>query len=392
MLINKDIEIIISTRSIGNINSLYDSDNILGVLPPNIYCNYFQNSTKNEVNFYFRDKNALQNNLNFPQEFQNTFINCLNNHIFLYLQLELYYFISLISEKFPESKDDKNMNDKYLQTKNNSNEEEEFLLNISRICEFFFICLDSFYSVSCLNSTQENVFQKEIDNFKYTLVDLISIYSKYGYKIKTFFLKLFAQKIKEKKYFDYCVFIATFDFYDIKSNDVFENLFDCLNSLNLDEYDRNQIKQLASKLLEFDKIYLEENFDKSTKKEYSKFMRMLIKKAINEEIEECFAIYRDKLKSLKNEFEKNNSINLSEKNNIDKKDKKACDDNSDIEIVESKSEFRKESSNQKENDDCINISNNINNENKKENNLDILILIYKYLKNLYIGINGIKKK
>ena len=92
--INKDIEIIISTKSLGNINLLYDSDNILGALPTDIYCNYFQNSTKNNVKFYFRDIKTLQNNLNFPKELQNTFIDCLNNHMFLYLQLELYYFIS----------------------------------------------------------------------------------------------------------------------------------------------------------------------------------------------------------------------------------------------------------------------------------------------------------
>ena len=111
--IYNDIDIIISTKSLGNLNLLYDKNNILGELNQDIYCNYFQNSSiKQEVKYYFRNKNTLKEHLNFPIEFQNTFINYLNSHIFLYLQLELYYFISLLSFKLSETKENKQEDDK----------------------------------------------------------------------------------------------------------------------------------------------------------------------------------------------------------------------------------------------------------------------------------------
>ena len=143
--IYKDIEIIISTKSLGNLELLFDSSNILGELKPEFYCNYFKNtSIKNEVKYYFRNKKTLENYLNFPLDLHITFIDFLNNHIFLYLQLELYYFISLISVKLSEIKNDENKD------KNNQNfkiftksfDEEDFYLNISKICSLFFLCLD----------------------------------------------------------------------------------------------------------------------------------------------------------------------------------------------------------------------------------------------------------
>jgi hypothetical protein len=180
--------------------------------------------------------------------------------------------------------------------------------------------------------------------------------------MKTFFLGLFAEKINEKKYFEYCVFIFTFELYDINNNSVFEALFNYLNNINLDECDTNQLKKLATKLLDFDKIYLSKNIEKLTKKEYSKFMRSLIQKTINEEINECFALYRKKLNSLKNEFEKNNSINISEESNNSKNNHK---DNNENELFESKTDFIKESCNQKDNDEFI-MNNNAINENKSQ--------------------------
>ena len=109
--------------------------------------------------------------------------------------IELYYFISLISGKLPESI----VEDNNVKVLINTREENQFYLDCSRLITLFFLCLDSFYSVTWLNNTQENLIHKEIDNFKYTLVDLLSIYSKYGYKIKTFFLSLFAEKINHNK-------------------------------------------------------------------------------------------------------------------------------------------------------------------------------------------------
>ena len=285
--INKDIEIIISSKSLGNLQLLFNSSNILVELKPEIYCNYFKNSSKNEIKFSFRNIKNLENNLNYPIEFHHTFINALNNHIFLYLQLELYYFISCLSSKLSEIKDDKGNIPNNFQLFANSLEEEDFYLNISKICSLFFFCLDSLNNITCLNNIQEKIIKKQVDNFKYTLIDLVSIYSKYGCKIKTYFLSLFVEKISEKKYFEYCLFILTFEFYDINNNEVFNILFNYLNHISMDLCDNNQIKLLFIKLIEFDKIYLSKEIQKTTKKEYSKLIRTLMKASINDEIIEC---------------------------------------------------------------------------------------------------------
>jgi hypothetical protein len=261
--IYQDIELIISTKSLGNLDFLYDANNLLGESLSEIYCNYFINSeTKNNIKFYFRDKNNLGKNLNFPVQLQNSFIDLLNNHIFLYLQLELYYFISLISDKISETKD-KNTKIKIF---SNALEEEDFYLNISKICSLFFFCIDSVNSLSCLNKSQEELIENETNNFKYTLIDLISIYSKYDCKIKTYFLSLFVEKITEKKYFDYCIFVLSFDFYDLNNNEVLNILFNYLNHISKYDCDNNQMNQIFNKIMDFDKIYLTDKVDKSIKK------------------------------------------------------------------------------------------------------------------------------
>ena len=393
--IYKDIDIIISTKSLGNLKLLNEKNNILEELQTEIYCNYFKNSLiKNEVKYSFINKNFLEDHLNFPLYFHNTFIDCLNNHIFLYLQLELYYFIGLFSSKISELKEeDKNIK---INIFSNTTEEEEFYINISKICNLFFFCIDSFNSITCLNSLQEKIFQNEIDNFKYTLSDLVSIYSKYGYKIKIYFLRLFIEKLSEKKYFEYCLFILTFEFYDINNNEIFDVLFNFLNNISIEDCDNNQIKKLFLKIINFDKIYISDKIQKNTKKEYSKFLRYLIKKSIEEQLNECFETYINKLKNFKTNFEKNNEFNSmldiqeEEYNNENEKDdNKISDDiNNNEKTIKKKSKSRKESSTKK----SIDISNNINNDKKESNNFELLILIYKYLKNLYIGINDVKKK
>ena len=402
--INKDIEIIISSKSLGNLKLLFDSSNILGELKPEIYCNYFKNSSKNDVKFSFRNIKTLENNLNFPIEFRLTFINVLNSHIFLYLQLELYYFISILSSKLSEIKEDKDKKPQSFKLFENSLEEEDFYLNISKICSLFFICLDSFNNITCLNSIQEKMIKKEVDSFKYTLIDLVSIYSKYGCRIKTYFLSLFVEKISEKKYFEYCLFILTFEFYDINNNEVFNILFNYLNHISIELCDNNQIKDLFIKLIDFDKIYLSKEIQKTTKKEYSKLIRALMKKSINDKIVECSSHFRKKLKNLKKSLEKNNMFtnvsNILEEEDINENDKKpfksSFDETNNDNNTKTKQNSRKVSTNKKEKEkekEKQEVKTQKDNDsNNSENNLDILILIYKYLKNLYISINDIKKK
>ena len=68
--------------------------------------------------------------------------------------------------------------------------------------------------------------------------------NKYGCRIKAYFLSIFVEKINEKKYFEYCLFILTFEYYDINNNEVFDVLFNYLSHISIDYCDNNQIKQL----------------------------------------------------------------------------------------------------------------------------------------------------
>ena len=128
--IYKDIEIILSTRSLG-----YECDNNTGYSINEFNCNYFQNSEK-QPKFYIRNKNSK---LFCPVQLNNTLINFLSNHGFLYLQLELYYFINIISLKINEDKNDKNSVIQLI-------EQQDVYLNVSRICSLFFFCFDSLNS------------------------------------------------------------------------------------------------------------------------------------------------------------------------------------------------------------------------------------------------------
>ena len=198
---------------------LYDKNNILGELKSEIYCNYYQNSSKKDkVKYYFRNKSTLEDHLNFPIQLNSTFIEIIKSrsNIFLYLKLELYYFKSLLSSKL-DNVNDKRKNITIFKNFN----DEDFYSYLTNIYSLFLFCIDSFNSITCLNKSQKSVLQNEIDNFKYSIYDLISIYSKYGCKMNSIFLGLFMDKITKKKYFEQIVFFLTFDFYDINNNEEF---------------------------------------------------------------------------------------------------------------------------------------------------------------------------
>ena len=368
--INKDIEIIISTKSLG----LLDYNN-LNELKSEFNFFFFHNECmekQKQPKFYFRNKNHMENNLVFPIQLNNTYIEFINNHGFFYLQLELYYFINILSFQIKENKENKN---NLIQLK----EQQDVYLNVSRICSLFFFCLDSFNSNILINKSQKDLIQKEIDNFKYTLNDLISIYSKYNFKIKTYFLSLFVEKISEKKYFEYCLFIFTFDYYEINDNEAFDVLFNYLNHISIDDCDNSQIKELFTRLLDFDKIYLSKEIQKNTKKEYSKLMKYLIKKSLDQQIEDCFFQYRTKLKTLKKELTNNNIIiDIQEEELNNENDNRHSSDD----YNENTRKISRTSSNTK----------NGNKEEYNNKNIEILKLLYKYLKNLYIGVNDLKTK
>ena len=362
--IYKDIEIILSTRSLG-----YECDNNTGYSINEFNCNYFQNSEK-QPKFYIRNKNSK---LFCPVQLNNTLINFLSNHGFLYLQLELYYFINIISLKINEDKNDKNSVIQLI-------EQQDVYLNVSRICSLFFFCFDSLNSNIIVNNAHYNLIKNELDNFKYTLIDLISICSKYECKFKTFFLSLFVEKISEKKYFEFCLFILSFEYYDINNTECFDVLFNYLNQISIDDCDNWQIIEIFVKLLEFDKIYLANEITKDLKKEYSKLMRYLIKKAIDKQVEECLESYRSKTRNLYKQLLKNNNLNddIEECNNENdgSTNRKNSDDYNNENNRPGIPTFSKMSSNK-----ILNENDNINNSKK---NIEILKLLNKSLKNLYI--------
>ena len=381
-----DIDIIISTKSLGNLNLLYDKNNILRELKSEIYCNYFQNSSKkDEVKYFFRSKSTLEEHLNFPIQLNSTFIEnlkSLKSNIFFYLKLELYYFKSLLSSTLD--------NDKRNNIAVFKNSINLFFENLANIYSLFLFCIDYFNSITCLNDSQINLLQSEIENFKFALYDLISIYSKYGCKMNSIFLDSFIDKIEKKNYFEYIEIFLTFEFYDINNNEAFNVLFHHLNHISLEELNNYQIKEIFIKLIDFDKIYLNDKIKKNTKKEYSKFMRLLIKTSIEEKVDECCNFYLKGLKKLKEELEINNIYNEQKIkkedfiNDYDRKNIKLHSEEKKENIIKVKNSLKKSSFNQQ--------SFNSNDKNNEFKNLDYLILIYKHLKNLYIGINNIKKK
>ena len=384
---NKDIELIISSKNFGNENLIYNSDYILNDCFENgIYCNYFQNPSIEKVNhkFYFRNKDFLENNQSFPLFSHNSFFDFLNCHGFLFLQTELYYFIGLISLNIEERNKDKTTNN--IKIFDNFSDEEDFYTYLTEICSFFFTCIDYLNSSICFNSVQIDMFQKEIQNFKYTLIDLITILSKYNCKIKIYFLKLFCQKIKEKKYFEYCSFILNFQFYDLNDNQIFNVIFSELNDLLKEDCDNTQIKIIFLKLISFDKLYILDSIDKNVKHEYSKIMRILIQKSIDEELKECLDEFKNRLNKLKTDFSNDNISNdmsniPEEDYNYGKRSEKLSMDssyNKEGNCIKELSS-RKESSCKRESVESISTRNN-------DKNLEYLVLIYKYLKNLYISL------
>ena len=396
---NEDIELIISSKSFGNDNLIYNSQNIMGDFENGIFCNYFQNSSivKNAPKFYFRNKDFLKNNLNFPIYAHNSFFDFLNGHGFLYLQLQLYYLIGIISLEL-ENKNLEKENNNINIFNNSSEEEEDFYTQLTDICTFFFTCADLLNSSICFNCNQIDIYQKELQNFQYTLIDLVTILCKNNCKIKIYFLMLFCLKMKEKKYFEFCSFILNYELHDPNDNQIIKAIFsELMHILKEEDCDNGQIQTFFIKLIEYDRIYANENIDKNNKNEYSKIMRLLLRKALNENMNECLKEYRKRLKKLKNDFTKNNlfdddvsNIQEEDYNGSDKPSNKLSIDSTncnEINNIKNNSSSRKGSSSKRGSfESCI------INEKNYDKNFQYLILIYKYLKNLYICINDKKNK
>ena len=209
---------------------------------------------------------------------------------------------------------------------------------------------------------------------------------------------LFCLKMKEKKYFEFCSFILNYELHDPNDNQIIKAIFsELMHILKEEDCDNGQIQTFFIKLIEYDRIYSNENIDKNNKNEYSKIMRLLLRKALNENMNECLKEYRKGLKKLKNDFTKNNlfdddvsNIQEEDYNGSDKPSNKLSIDSTncnEINNIKNNSSSRKGSSSKRGSfESCI------INEKNYDKNFQYLILIYKYLKNLYICINDKKNK
>ena len=373
--ISQYIEIIISVKSLGNFennnNYILNNDNLSFV------CNYFNyNSLEDESNcfFYkFNTKEVILNNISYPIEYKNSFLQFLNNHGIMYLQLELYYLMGVLSST---------LNKNTLTNTNNTNNKNEYILNekdiqemnlnLTQILSLFFYCINSKIYVKELN-------QNEINNFFYTFNDIISIYTKYGFKIRSLLLSLFnIQKLLINNLLvNKCEFLFIYDNYDTNDKKVFTLLFQNLISI-IDGYelfsDKSNIIYIFQKMLNFDKIYFDENINKETKKRYSELIQKFICISLKKNDNIFFDIYLNRLKQIKEELtvslfsldEKSNNSSLYY--NFEDNITTTVDFESD---AESENSYR----------------------NSRNNSLDInthkpisLKLMYKYLKNLFISI------
>ena len=395
----KDIEIVISPKSLGSEILLYNSQNLSDNINNEIYCNYFQNSfdMKNINKYIIKNKNFLKNNQSFPIFSYNSFFDFLNGHGFLYLQLELYYLIGIISYKIEDQLKKENKNN--IKIFENLNEEEDFCSYLTQICSFFFYCLDLLITCNCLNNEQSEAFLKEIDNFKYTLIDLVTISCKYNCQIKIYFTMLFVQKMKEKRYFEYCSFILNYEFHEYSEAQIFYAIFTEIHHVIKDDYDDNIFHTIFQKLTDFNKLYIKENVDKNLKKAYSNLIRSLLKISIQDDMKICLNEYLDRIKIIKAEFEKdnlttiyNNYTNINDEeesiNENEKKENKLSidltsgNDNNNKNGINSRKESNNKRGSQESSFSGIKII---------DKNLENIILLYKYLKNLYLAIDDMNK-
>ena len=358
--ISQNIEILISTKSLGDINNYYINTNNNN---NNIFiCNYSDYNIlekKNIYKFKFNSENSILNNITYPFELNNSFEQFLKNYGILYLQSELFYLISIFSQKLKQNENLVTLDDI-----------EKMNFNLTKIVSFFFYCFNSkIFSI--------DLHINEINNFFYTLNDIISIYKKYRFKIKSLLLSLFINNLQSllinNLLTEKCEFIFNYENYDVKDSETFVFLFQSISKF-IDGYeiwnDKKYIKFFFEKMINFDKIYLNENASKESKKTYTKLIQKLIAVSLKNKDKTFHEKYIQKLKFLKEEFK----LNLFSWDD---------DINNDFFI----NEF--DSADEDDNNLNINKRNNSNKKKINDKNKQLnLRLLYKYLKNLFISLDN----
>ena len=382
--ISSFIEVIISSKSIMSDDFCCCSNNVKKAYK----ANYFMDNNRSQSMISFKDENIDINldsyNFNcknclvtYPFHFNYSFPIFINNNGIKFLEMELYYFIGIIdfysikgskNKTKEETPRIKGQNISNQEIKNINEGQNNLYHKIKYIVNLFLFCLKT------MNKTQEKRNQKDIDNFFCTLNNLISLYSKNNIKIDLIFLNHILSHINllinKKKFFEYCGFLFEFESYDVKDDTVFNLLFQTLFVYLEDNVDNFLNPILFSKLLSFEKLYLYDNL-KESKKKYSKFIRKCISLSLENNNLDCFSIFICKLKKYKGI----RNIKITEEEIIEEPEtiKNKTNQNnkrpSDRHITNEDSDLSHKKREEKEI--------------KEMNNL---LLMYKYLKNLYLSL------
>ena len=374
--ISRFIEVIISTKSITRKDFCCCNKN------KKLYkANYFMDKDNDKSMIGFVDENIdfNKNLTTYPVHFSSAFDNFLNNNGIKFLILELNYFIgvvgsySMVNQKNNEKneKNEKNIeyeiNNKILELK----DEKTLYLKLQYICDLFWYCLER------MNETEEKGNENDINNFFITLNNLISLFSKNGFKIDITFLSPIMHHlnllINKNKFFNYFGFIFEYESYEHDDDKVFELLFRTI-IVYLDLYNTNFLTtDLFSKILNFDKLYIDDKVKKGTKKTYSLLIRKCLCLSLLNNDDECFLLYIKKLKSYTGIGK---ICELSKLNYIREEDLSDDSENNNSKLGHKKS-FK--NTNISTSTSTINITNE-----DKIKELKNLKLSYKYIKNLYL--------
>jgi len=400
--ISRFIEVIISSKSIisDNVNYFFKEK-----YKKSYKANYFMDKNNDKSMIYFNSENDSNNYklVTYPIHFINTFDNFINNNGIKFLTLELYYFIgiigsySTIKNEYAENnlKTPKNMTNSKINEKNENNngndlnnkiikelkkEKKSLYLKLQHICNLFLYCLQ------LMNEAQEKQNENDINNFFDTLNNLISLNSKNNFKIDYMFLSSIMNNlvllINKKLLFKYFGFIFEYDSYEPDDEKVFQFLFRTI-LIYLDEYNTNFLtSEIFLKILNFDKLYIENKASKKTTKIYSQLIRECLSLSLLNNNDQCFMLYIQRLKSFTGIIRQNDLI--SNFNYISEEELSEESDN----IYTSKKSSKLSSKNiiQSKNSAKISLDERI-----KINELNNLKLTYKYMKNLYLCL-GIDKQ
>ena len=393
--ISRFIEVIISSKSIisDKVNYFFKEK-----YKKSYKANYFMDKNNDKSMIYFNSENDSNNYnlITYPIHFVNTFDNFINNNGIKFLTLELYYFIgvigsySTIKNEYAHSnlkaqKDTSSTTNKEKISNNTENdlndkifkelkrEKKSLYLKLQHICNLFLYCLQ------LMNEAQEKKNENDINNFFDTLNNLISLNSKNNFKIDYMFLSSIMNNldllINKKLLFKYFGFIFEYDSYEPDDEKVFPFLFRTI-LIYLDEYNTNFLtSDIFSKILNFDKLYLENKASKNTKKIYSQLIRKCLSLSLLNNNDECFLLFIKRMESF-------SGINMQNElsSNINYISEEELSEESDG-IYTSKISNKLPSKNIIQNKKSTKITLD---EKLRINELNNLKLVYKYMKNLYL--------